>query len=319
MEDNPVSKTELEARFPTEESCFDYIFKTRWPGSPACPKCGSFRVWKYGTTLQCSECRGSIRFLSGTLFQDTHLPLLDWFRVMWFIVSQKNGINAMVLRHNFHLTYSTAWNILRKLRRAMAGSVDHPLEGSVEVDEAYIGGFKGGAKGMHASDKALVVLAAEFTDTSISRVRMKLIPSANAENLLGFIGGCVKPGTTVVTDGWKGYSGLEGNGYRHEVRQIAPGKKSLPHVNEIMNLLKSWLMDTLRGNPSPDYLEYYLDEYTFRYNNRHLKSGGEMFYRLLQLAVQTPPVIRDDVRAKKSEAISHDTLPAEINLETPSY
>ena len=319
MEDYPLSQIDFERRFPDEASCAEYLGKVRWPEGPRCPKCQGSRFWSYGSILKCCGCRKNLRLLSGTLFQDTHLPLMDWFRAMWFIVSQKYGTNAMGLERALGFNYSTSWHILHKLRRAMVRLGREPLKGAVEVDEAFIGGLSEGSPGRELSGtKALVVLAVELEGKAIGRVRMKQLPSSSGENLLGFIEGCVQKGTPVITDGWRGYSKLAEIGYPHEVRPMNKDKTALPHVHTVISLLKRWLLGTCQGAVSPDYLDYYLDEYAFRFNRRKSRNRGKLFYRLVEQALQTPPVTYDDIaKSKKREQQATPINTEDINEDSP--
>jgi len=107
--------------------------------------------------------------------------------------------------------------------------------------------------------------------------------------LRSFIAETIEPGSVVHTDGWAGYKGLETNGYRHEVTVLAHNEESaselLPRVHRVASLLKRWLMGTHQGAVSNEYLDYYLDEFTFRFNRRRSRHRGKLFYRLVQQAV----------------------------------
>ena len=124
-----------------------------------------------------------------------------------------------------------------------------------------------------------------------------MIPDASAESLHPFVTDCIEPGSTVHTDGWPGYSGLEEKGYEHKVSILGGRKKDasklLPRVHRIASLLKRWLLGTHQGSVAQWQLPYYLDEYTFRFNRRKSASRGKLFFRLVQQAVTTPPATYD--------------------------
>jgi hypothetical protein len=121
---------------------------------------------------------------------------------MWIVVSQKYGTNSIGLQRALGISYSTAWNILHKLRRAMVRPGREPLSGTVEVDEVYYDGLSEGSPGRSATDnKALVVLAVEIKGSAIGRVRLRRILSSFGDNRLGFIQENVQNGTTVINDG----------------------------------------------------------------------------------------------------------------------
>jgi transposase-like protein len=133
---------------------------------------------------------------------------------------------------------------------------------------------------------------------------MNRVLDASAASLQAFIKESIEPGSVVYTDGWSGYTGLENNGYDHKVIVLARSRKSpsdlLPRVHRIASLLKRWLMGTHQGAISHEHLDYYLDEYVFRFNRRTSGYRGKLFYRLIQQAVQISPVtfsgIRQNVR-----------------------
>jgi transposase-like protein len=295
MEDYPQTLMEFEKRFGTDEACRDYLVKVRWPSGFRCPRCGCGKAWPIGSVLfQCAECRYRTSVTAGTIFQDTRTSLTLWFRAMWWVTTQKNGASALGLQHILGLgSYQTAWVWLHKLRRAMVRSGRERLSGKVEVDETYLGGLEEGVRGRGAKEKTLVAIAAEEVGRGTGRIRMKQVADASAASLHRFVEESVEPGSTLHTDGWVGYTGLEPKGYKHEPIVIARHAESasdlLPRVHRVISLLKRWLMGTHQGAVSYAHLDYYLDEFTFRFNRRSSRHRGKLFYRLVQQAVATEP------------------------------
>jgi len=296
MEDYPRDLTEFEARFANEAACRDYLFRLRWPDGFRCPRCGGSRAWPLRSVLlECAACRYQTSVTAGTIFQDTRKPLTLWFRAMWWVTSQKNGASALGMQRVLGLgSYKTAWTWLHKLRRAMVRPGRDRLSGTIEVDETYIGGPEAGARGRQTETKALVVIAAEEDGAGIGRIRMRRIADASAESLLLFVEEAVEPGSTVHTDGWLGYDPVESRGYAHRVTFLRGKKKSpselMPRVHRVASLLKRWLLGTHQGAVSREHLDYYLDEFTFRFNRRTSRSRGKLFYRLVQQSVAVAPV-----------------------------
>jgi transposase-like protein len=148
-------------------------------------------------------------------------------------------------------------------------------------------------RGRETQTKALVAVACEQDGPGMGRIRLRRIPDASAASLQGFIEQATEPGSTVHSDGWEGYGGLEGIGYRHKVTVLKGRKRSpaqlMPRVHRIASLLKRWLLGTHQGAVSREHLDYYLDEFTFRFNRRKSCSRGKLFYRLLQQAVAVDP------------------------------
>jgi transposase-like protein/ribosomal protein L37AE/L43A len=295
MEDYPRTLAELEARFSSEEACRKYLFRLRWPEGFRCPRCGGAKAWPLRSVLwQCAVCGRQVSVTAGTMFQDTRTPLTVWFRAMWWVTSQKNGVSALGLQRVLGLgSYQTAWAWLHKLRRAMVGPGRDRLSGRVEVDETYVGGLEEGVRGRQTERKALIVVAAQEDGRGTGRIRMRRVPDASAESLVPFVEESVELGSVVHTDAWLGYAPLESKGYRHKITFLKGHKKSpselLPRVHRVVSLLKRWLMGTHQGAVSFEHLDYYLDEFIFRFNRRKSRSRGKLFFRLVQQAVAVEP------------------------------
>jgi transposase-like protein len=292
MEDYPRTLMELERRFTSEDACRQYLFQLRWPEGFVCPHCGAKQAWPMiRSRWLCAACRYQAPVTAGTLFQDSHLPLTTWFRAMWYVTSQKTGVSALGLQRVLGLgSYRTAWALLHKLRRAMVRPGRDRLRGVVEVDETYWGGKEAGVVGRLTEAKALIIVAAEADGAGIGRVRLRRIPDLAKATLHGFIGDAIEPGSTVQTDGLNAYRGLEGYGHDWHVQRKQPvGEHLLPRVHRVVSLLKRWLLGTHQGAVGHAHLDYYLDEFTFRFNRRKSASRGKLFYRLAQQAIQVDP------------------------------
>jgi ribosomal protein L37AE/L43A/transposase-like protein len=295
VEDYPRTLGEFEARFATEEACRAFLVQARWPEGFRCPRCGAATAWRVRTVLwQCEGCGRQTSVTAGTIFQDTRTPLTTWFRAMWCVTSSKTGTSALALQQVLGLgSYQTAWAWLHKLRRAMVRRDRDRLSGRVEVDETFVGGL-GGAQGRSTATKALVVVAAEEVGRGIGRIRMRRIPDGSATSLQAFVAEAIEPGSRVHTDGWHGYDRLKPNGYRHRVTFLrghdALASQLLPRVHRVVSLLKRWLLGTHQGAVSAAHLDFYLDEFTFRFNRRTSRHRGKLFFRLVQQAVAVEAV-----------------------------
>ena len=301
MEDYPRNLREFDTRFSSEERCREYLFKLRWPEGFCCPRCGGSKSWPgRGVLRVCAGCGYQSSVTAGTIFQDTRTPLRLWFQAMWWMTTQKNGASALGLQRVLGLKqYQTAWTWLHKLRSAMVRPGRDLLTGRVEVDECYVGGLEEGLRGRLIESKALIIVAAQEDGRRIGRIRLRLIPDASAESLHPFIQESVASGSVVHTDGWRGYSGLDSKGYVHQITilkgQKEPASDLLPRVHLVISLLKRWLMGTHQGAVSHKHLDYYLDEFTFRFNRRKSASRGKLFYRLVQQAVAVEPSTYDEI------------------------
>lgn len=299
VEDFPHNLAELARRFASNEQCRAYLASLRWPQGWACPRCQNREAWTLGRGLyRCRQCRYEVSVTAGTIFQDSHLPLTIWFRALGFVTSQKNGASALGLQRVLALgSYKTAWALLHKLRRAMVRPGRDRLTGTIEVDETYWGGQEEGVTGRLTHDKALIIIAAQEDGLGLGRIRLARIPDVTQATLHGFIAQAVEPGAVVRTDGLKAYLGLVG--YHHQRRVRGPDPKAaaqlLPRVHLVASLLKRWLLGTHQGAIGHDYLDYYLDEFTFRFNRRKSQSRGKLFYRLVQQAAQGAPATFDAI------------------------
>lgn len=297
--DYPRNLQEFDRWFADEAACRSYLYRVRWPDGYQCFRCKSKEppwITSRGY-MHCRECGGEISITAGTIFERTRKPLRIWFQAMWLVMSQKHGASALGLQRVLGFgSYQTAWTWLHKLRRAMVRPGRDRLHGSVEVDETYIGGTeKNGKRGRGTETKDIVVIAVEvFHPKGFGRVRMRRIPDVSGDSIMPFIYDVVKPGSEIVTDGWSSYNSLKNHGYMHRKTVLSesgdPAHIAMPGVHRIAALLKRWLLGIHQGAVSGKHLEYYLDEYTFRFNRRTSRSRGMLFYRLMQQAVATAPV-----------------------------
>ena len=292
-EDYPRNLPEFDARFATEAACREYLMKVRWPHGFMCPRCQGREAWTTKRNLLvCGECEYQASLTAGTVFEGTRKPLALWFKSMWWVTTQKNGASALGLQRVLGLaTYYTAWTWLHKLRRAMVRPGRDRLNGRVEVDETYLGGLEEGVPGRGAQKKALVIVAAQEDGRRIGRIRLRRIADASRAHLHRFIRDSIEPGSVVHTDGWEAYGELKE--YAHKVTILKGRAESaselLPRVHLVISLLKRWLLGTHQGAVSPEHLDYYLDEFAFRFNRRTSRSRGKLFYRLLQQAAAIEP------------------------------
>ena len=304
MEDFPKTILDFEKRFAAEEACRQYLYDLRWPDGFICPRCGHREFWFTKNGLyRCRQCDVQTSLTAGTIFQDTRKPLQLWFRAIWYVVNQKNGVSALGLQRVLGLgSYRIVWTWLHKLRCAMVRPGRDRLSGTVEVDETYIGGKKPVYRGRGAAGKVLVLVAAQEDGERIGRIRLRKIVDASANSLETGIQECIAPGSIVRTDGWSGYKGLTSVGYIHDVarKEATIGDNLLPLANRVTALLKRWLQGTHQGAVHASHLDYYLDEFTFRFNRRTSGSRGKLFYRLIQQAVNIEPVKSYDIRGGRN-------------------
>ena len=296
----PRTYEEFLAWFVTEEDCTQYLEWIRWPEGFVCPGCGQTKAWRTERGLwHCQGCQHQSSATAGTVFADSRKPLRLWFHVLWLMMAQKTGLSARNLCETYGFgSYQTAWGWLRKLRSVMIRTGREPLSGRVEVDEAYVGGQKEGARGRGAEGKTAVLVAVEGqARRKLGRVGFRCVEAINRQSVERFITDYVEPGTRVITDGLSVYDKLPAAGYDHQpqvqTRGGDPAREQLDHVHLVIALLKRWLGGTHQGAVTPAHLQAYLDEFAFRFNRRLSQHRGKLFHRLMQQAVTVrPPAVK---------------------------
>jgi transposase-like protein len=153
--DYPRNQEEFKRFFSTERACVLFLARLRWPEGFECPPCGHDRYWLRGDGLfLCCECRRKTSPKAGTVLDKTRLPLSKWLQAIWYVTEETGGVSALSLQRALGLgSYETAWAMLHKLRRAMEPT-SGKLEGTVEVDESFVGGNEPGVRGRLSKTKA---------------------------------------------------------------------------------------------------------------------------------------------------------------------
>lgn len=299
----PTSLPEFQRVFPDDSACAKYLETMRWPDGFACPKCRKAdKPYRFATrssvVLRCRDCKANTSLTAGTVMQSTHTPLSTWFWAAYLATTQTPGQSALQFQRQLGLTrYETAFQILHKLRAGMVrpdrdsiGS-EHP----VEVDECFVGGrTRGEGRGVH--HRAPVVGAVEVRQRAdaenraakhkekhksgvplkqlvyAGRLRLRVVNSRAAGDLIPFVTENVAKGSTVRTDGWSGYETLPVLGYQHDPLVLAgdPEKAEghLPMIHLVFSNLKTWILGTHHGAIGQHHLQAYLNEYVFRFNRR---------------------------------------------------
>lgn len=295
--DYPRTYREFVEMFPDEVACAEYLEALRWPAEFVCPRCGvEAEPWRQTRgRLVCRSCRRQATATAGTIFDKTRTPLTTWFEAAWHVTTAKNGLSAKTLERTLGTRYRAAWTMLQRFRVAMVRSERERLSGVVEVDETLIGGVERGGKRGRGTTKAVVVVAVEVLEPKgFGRLRMRHIPDASGANLVPFVRDVVATGSVVHTDAWGGYNDLPKHGYTRRKTVLSsspdPAHIAMPGVHRIASLLKRWILGTHQGSVTPEHLQSYLEEFTFRFNRRTSRSRGLVFRRLLEQAAVTGPV-----------------------------
>lgn len=305
-EDYPANWDEFIRWFPDHEACLQFLSKLRWPSGFCCPRCNQHTEPYHLSRgrLLCRSCRYQATVTSGTLFDKSRTSLTNWFAAAWYITNEKHGVSALGLQRLLGLgSYQTAWTMLHRYRQAIVDPSTDKLTGTVEVDETYVGGADKGSSRAPSltSKKAIVAIAVELEQPKgFGRIRLKRVEEATQKTLNRFVCDNVEQNTVIRTDGASIYRKLPELGYRWDkhvlLGSVEPAHETLVGVHRVASLLKRWLLGTHQGSVNLEHLDAYLNEYAFRFNRRKSRSRGVLFFRLLELAVNTSPIKYKDVK-----------------------
>lgn len=276
-------------KFPDQGTCIKYLEGLRWQEGPICPYCGGKRSSKRTATYrhQCHECNSSYSVLVGTIFEDTNLPLPKWFLAISLILNAKKGLSARQLARDLGINRKTGWYLQMRIRKAMQEDQDKDLfNGIVEIDETYLGGAMRNhskKKRDERRDNGLQVTGMEHKQPVIGllerggKIKLQVIEKANSVNIKPIIAETVSAEADVVTDGFGAYRGLNKLHKEHHVlnKEKEEYVKGQYHTNTLegfWTLLKRGIYGQYHS-VSSTYLQAYLNEFTFKYNNRANKSN----------------------------------------------
>jgi transposase-like protein len=297
-----LSEAKFIELYGTEEKCRAALLSWRWSEGFVCPACGSLRactVKHEGRGLyQCNACRTQTSLTAGTIFHSTKLKLVVWFRAMYLMTQTKQGISRLELSRRLGVRYDTAWKIHHKLAQVMMErDRGKPLDGRVEMDDAYLGGERnGGKRGRGSPGKMPIVIAVETTTDAgkpkPKRVKIRRVKTFSKKHIEGLANSILKQGSRVLTDGLRCFKGLEVAGCTHEVVISGKGRKSVQNplfkwVNTTLGNIKSSLDGTFR-KVSEKHAPRSLAEFEYRYNRRY--DLASMIPRLGCAAAHTLPM-----------------------------
>lgn len=273
-------------QYKNDEACLEHIKEIKYPTGVFCDKCQkitNFTKVKDRPVYQCS-CGYQISPLAGTIFEKTTTPLQYWFYAIFLMSVTRSGVSAKQLQRSLGVTYKTAWRMFKQIRILMANANSNGglLDGTVEIDETFIGG-----KGMNRRFKPnFNEIPKEVVMGIVKRggkAYLKHIPNTGKWTLLEQIKNHVDPQARVITDEYYGYTNLEKYGYNHEFvthkETYVVGDIYTQNIENLWSILKRGIYGVYRV-VSKKYLQAYIDEYTWRYNNRQYQD--RMFGRLLR-------------------------------------
>ncbi len=286
-----ISLLEWQERYGTERACAKELAKVRWPDGFQCPTCG-FTKACYITTrklYQCSKCRHQVSVTADTLFHATKLPLVKWFWAIYLAASDKGGISALRVSKHLDVSWGTARNMLRKIRKAMAHRDSiYRLGNIIEFDDAYVGGKRAGKRGRGAEGKTPVLIAVETRKKGAGFVAMKAVDTVSKKTVRQFLSRHLNPGQTIRTDAFPALNAA--NETQQHEKKITPPEKAfewLPLVHIMIGNMKKFINGTFHG-VSSNYLQEYLDEFCYRFNRRFWEP--ELPLRLLNACLAHVPI-----------------------------
>ena len=259
------------SRFHSEEKCRAYLEGLRWPEGARCPRCkGSkiSRIHKRGQ-FDCDSCRYQFSVTAGTIFHDSHLPLPKWFAAIYLMCESRKGISANQLKRTLKVAYKTAWYLCHRIRAALKDADTEPLEGTVEVDETWVGGKVKGMGRRYTGNKSMVLGAIERG----GNIRLTVEKRRNRKTLHKFIEKHAPDAESVYTDDFVAYKGIEDKKTKHESVNHSADEwvRGDVHTNTIegaFSLFKRSIVGAYH-QVSAKHLPAYLDEFEFRFDNRN--------------------------------------------------
>lgn len=282
------SLIELMEYFNTEEKCIEYHAHRRWGDKPTCPHCEHEKVYKFsnGKTYKCAKCRKQFNVKTGTIFEESNVPLRKWFIAIYLLTSHKKGVSSHQLGRDIKVTQKTAWFMLQRIRHQLGIDNDpnEGLDGIIEVDETFVGGKN---KNRHKDKKVKNSQGRSYKDKTpilgilqrYGKVKTIVIQDTKASTIQPLILQVVKPGSVLMSDEWMAYNGLNAV-YDHNI--VNHGAREYVNGNIFTNTLEgfwAWIKRMIMGTyhyVSRKHLQYYANEATFRYNTRNEKQGARL-------------------------------------------
>jgi hypothetical protein len=283
-----VNSIKFHSAFSSDEACFAYLTDLKWNDGYSCRKCGHDKFYKgfKPYSRRCMKCKYDESPTANTMFDKCKFSIQVAFHIAFKISTKKKGMSSMELSEEFELRQKTCWEFKWKIQQAMQSSCNYPLNGTIHVDEFYIGGEEEGKPGRSKGKKKLVVVALEIVEGGVGRAYAKVIQDASGNSFSSFFNAHIAKDARIITDGWNGYKPLkkEFSGLEQVKSDKGAGLPEL-HIH-IMNL-KGWIRG-IHHHCSEERLQGYLDEYHFRYNRRN--NMETIFDLLIKRMVQNNPI-----------------------------
>lgn len=280
-----------------ETQCREALFQARWPDGFRCPSCHANRYSKIKTRnlYQCSSCHHQTSLISGTLFEQTKLPLTVWFLAIYLVTQAKTGLSALALKRQLGVSYNTAWGIKQKIMQAMKERDDRkPLSGIIQMDDVYWGGENRGGKRGRGSENKTPFVAAVALDENHHPIAMNLnvVKGFKSREIRRWSKKHLQPGSFVYSDGLACFSAVLENECHHYSIVTGGGPDSVTReefqwVNTMISNVKRSINGSYHAINSK-HLPRYLAEFCYRFNRRF--DLRAMMPRFIKVAANTPPM-----------------------------
>jgi transposase len=272
------SVREFFARFPNDDACLNHIMEQRYGLKCFCPTCGvetTFHRIKERKAFAGADCGHHIYPQAGTIFQDSRTPLQVWYYAIYLFIATRHGVSAKELQRTLGVTYKTAWRMGHQIRDLIAKANSfEALNGHVEVDETFVGGYQPLSKKLPNKGKTVVLGMKQRG----GRIVTEVIENNRRASVKPIILETIEEGATVSTDQLRSYLLLENYGYDHG--RVNHEKEWVNGIHHTNNLESFWNLfkNSVRGTHiyiSKKHMQRYLNEFSFRSNHR--KHGNLMF------------------------------------------
>lgn len=269
---------DLMRTFSDEDKCVEYLERIRWNGVVVSPFDPKSRVYMCARGYRCRNTNKLFNVKTGTIFENSKIPLRKWFVTIWLITSHKKGISSAQLSKDISVTQKTSWFMLQRIRKCFERENGHILSNEVEIDETYVGGRcrnkdgERGTQGRSTKKKTPVLGMVERRGRLVSKV----ISDAKSTTLTPMILETVEPDTTIYTDEWKGYCKVhnyyEHKSVKHKENEFVSGDAYTNTIEYFWGLMKRGLYGIYHYT-SKKHLQRYVDEFVFKFNTRHAKEN----------------------------------------------
>jgi transposase-like protein len=287
---------DLMNRFGTDEKCREILTKLRWPNGTECPRCKMQSIAWLSSRKQfeCLECAYQFSVTAGTIFNDSHLPLEKWFMATYLMCESRKGMSANQVKRMLGISYKTAWYLCHRIRSAMATCDKPMLDGTVEMDETYVGGKRrnSGYRGRELGDREIVIgirqRGGDLRFFHAADIKSKTLAKYIKENVSADV-------DVIVTDEFAAYPSAMRHGgqelkkhktIKHKSRVYVDGDIHTNTIESAFSLLKRGIIGTWH-RISAKHLPAYLEEMTFRFNRR---KRSDLFLDTLRHMVTADPL-----------------------------